>query len=306
MHTQQTARMYADFQGLQKLKNEAASQSDAAIEQVARQFESLFTQMMLKSMREASPGEGLFENSGTQMFRDMFDKQISLEMGGGAGGGLGLADTIARQMREMRQMTPGARGEESAGGEPRTFGLDSVPRTRENPYAGESAAKAHPGWDSPEAFVEDLAPHARRAADELGVEPGVLLAQAALETGWGEHVIRDGEGRSSFNLFNIKADPSWDGPRVSKRTLEFEQGVMQPRNEPFRAYDSPAEAFDDYVDFIRGNPRYRHALERASDSRAYVQELARAGYATDPDYAGKVLSVMRSGSLAGDLGSESG
>jgi flagellar protein FlgJ len=146
--------------------------------------------------------------------------------------------------------------------------------------------------ENPQQFVEDLWPHARRAANELGVKPGVLIAQAALESGWGKHQIRFDDERPSFNLFGIKADGRWDGDRVGVSTLEYRDGVARRERAEFRAYDSLGAAFDDYVDFIQSNPRYGEALAAAGSEQGYVQGLARAGYATDPRYADKILSIL--------------
>jgi flagellar protein FlgJ len=136
-------------------------------------------------------------------------------------------------------------------------------------------------------FLASVRGHAERAAERLGTTPEVLIAQAALETGWGRHVV----GGDSHNLFSIKADPAWEGRTVTQRTLEVFGGRPVRVSAAFRAYADPGEAFDDYVEFIRGNPRYERAIARAADPRAYVQELQRAGYATDPRYAQKILQI---------------
>ncbi|MDH5767110.1 MAG: glucosaminidase domain-containing protein, partial [Gammaproteobacteria bacterium] len=151
-----------------------------------------------------------------------------------------------------------------------------------------------PRWDNAESFVQDIWPHARRAADQLGVSPDVLVAQSALETGWGKHVRYFSNGDNSFNLFGIKADKRWQGESISFNTLEFNDGAMQKQQARFRAYGSLAEAFNDYVDFIQTNPRYQPALEKAYNPAAFTQELQRAGYATDPDYAEKINRVRSS------------
>lgn len=150
---------------------------------------------------------------------------------------------------------------------------------------------------SPEQFVDALMPVAEQVSTRLGIDSRVLLSQAALETGWGEKVIRFADGRSSFNFFNIKADSNWHGAVVTVPTLEYRDGVAVRETANFRAYSSPEESFADYAQLIGNNPRYQDALARASDPRAYVHALQRAGYATDPQYAQKVLSVFASDSL---------
>jgi flagellar protein FlgJ len=154
--------------------------------------------------------------------------------------------------------------------------------------------RAAPDWkpDSPETFVRELWPHARRTARDLGTRPELLLAQAALETGWGQHMIRGTDGSNSFNLFGIKADARWQGERALTETVEFKDGLMRKQQASFRAYGSLADSFADYANFLRSNPRYRQALNRAADAPAFAQALSAAGYATDPDYSGKITRIM--------------
>ncbi len=149
-------------------------------------------------------------------------------------------------------------------------------------------------WESPEKFVEAILPHAREAADKLGVPPKVLMAQSALETGWGKHVPHDGDGRASNNFFGIKADRGWDGERQVHGTLEYESGGLVRRQEAFRQYDSMAASFNDFARFIQENPRYGKALEARDDPEQFARELQQAGYATDPEYAEKLISIMNS------------
>jgi len=165
-----------------------------------------------------------------------------------------------------------------------------------------NADSVHWNPQTPDEFIRDLLPHARKGAAELGVTPGVLIAQAALETGWGQKVIRHADGRSSFNLFGIKADAGWSGDKVRVATLEYEDGIAEKQRASFRAYDSVAGAVSDYVDFIRSNPRYQAVLEQAADPDAYLNGLEAAGYATDPAYADKIRSIMQRGSFMENLG----
>jgi flagellar protein FlgJ len=160
------------------------------------------------------------------------------------------------------------------------------------PGTGDGAPKA---WrpDSPEAFVRDLWPCADAAGKELGVDPRHLLAQAALETGWGRYLPCDTQGNTSFNLFGIKAGAEWAGNSVAVRTLEFEGGVPVPRQARFRAYGSVADSFRDYVSVLRDNPRYAAALNTGSDTSAFTTALQRGGYATDPAYARKISTIAQ-------------
>ena len=145
---------------------------------------------------------------------------------------------------------------------------------------------------SPQDFIRDIWEHAVDAAGKLGVDPRVLVAQSALETGWGKKIIRTGSGSSSFNLFGIKAGEEWQGDAATVRTLEFRDGVAALEKAAFRVYDSLAGSFEDYVDFLSGNPRYRSALDNAPDSAAFLHGLQDAGYATDPAYAAKIMRIV--------------
>jgi flagellar protein FlgJ len=144
-----------------------------------------------------------------------------------------------------------------------------------------------------------LQPFAEQAAKELGVEPKVIIAQAALETGWGRSLIKNSNGGNSFNVFNIKADKGWQGKQAQVATLEFEDGIAKKVNAGFRAYTSFQESFQDYVSFIKSNPRYDNALKQVGNAEHYMHELQRAGYATDPNYADKVMNIYRGNTLAG-------
>jgi len=147
-------------------------------------------------------------------------------------------------------------------------------------------------WQSPHDFIVDILPQARSAAKSLGVSAELLLAQAALETGWGKHTMKFDDGRSSNNLFGIKVGSGWQGNSLHKTSLEHQDGALQHQVSSFRAYATPAQSFADYVDFIRTNPRYQHALQQVGDDQAFIREVHQAGYATDPAYADKVISIL--------------
>ncbi len=286
---------YTDFQGLSELRSRARSDSEASLREVAGQFEALFIQMMLKSMRDASLGEGLLDSEHTKTYQAMFDKQISIDLSKRQG--LGLAEMMVRQLSRAGQNSAVAMG----GPAPRSptqqapvhllaRGSPTAPSSNER---SSLAGKVDWNPESPRAFVRELWPHARRAAQELGTEPEVLIAQAALETGWGRHMIKGADGRNSLNLFGVKADARWQGRRVSSETVEFSDGVMRKERASFRAYGSLGEAFADYADFLKSNPRYSDALAQAQDGADFARALAAAGYATDPDYSRKITAVMR-------------
>jgi flagellar protein FlgJ len=141
-------------------------------------------------------------------------------------------------------------------------------------------------------FIKALKPYAIKASQLLGVNPGLLIAQAALETGWGKHLPKNDEGKPSLNLFGIKADSRWSGETVRTTTLEFIEGIPEKLTQAFRAYPSIQDSFEDYVNFIRSNPRYQPALEKASEPKAYLEEIQKSGYATDPNYAEKIHTIF--------------
>ena len=326
MSTIPSPSIATDFGGLTRLKAQAAKDPAGQARTVAGQFESLFLQQMIKSMRAASPGDPLINGAGMQMFRDMQDQQLALNLANS--GGMGIADFLVRQLSlpggastkvlpprpdgfpsldlHARRAQEGEQAPEAeAGKTPPAAERPSMPVAvyRRIAEAQDAPAGAQGGgesirWQAPEDFVRDLMPHAQAAAARLGVDPQVLIAQSALETGWGRHLPSDAEGRPSLNLFGIKANGGWEGGRAVASTLEYEDGAMVQKREAFRAYDSIRAAFDDYVDFLTSNPRYAGALEHAGDSERFVQELQKAGYATDPAYADKILSILRTGPLS--------
>lgn len=285
------ADVYTDFQGLKRLRAEAQRESPEALKEVARQFEALFIQMMVKSMREASLNEGIMDNDQSKLYQGMYDQQLSLELSKGKG--LGLADTLVRQLSRG----VGGGGQEYALPSPQQLAVRSASPVTVSEVAPVSEATP---WEvsGSEDFVAKLWPHAQRAAAQLGTRPEVLVAQAALETGWGKSVLQHADGRSSYNLFGIKADARWDGDRVQAQTVEFRDGVMGRERAAFRSYDSVQQSFADYVDFLKQNPRYQDALAVGRDSARYAQELQRAGYATDPQYAKKITGILGGAEMA--------
>ncbi len=308
------AQSAIDFHGLNQLRQQAgqSQNEEQTLRQVAGQFESLFVNMMLKSMRQASLAEGLFDSDQSKMYQDMADQQLASDLS--MRGGLGLQDVIMRQLG-------GARYANSAEAIPgQTFSIDTVTvrpslGIKVNEKIIEQIREAKPAplaedtevveidmasmpkrFNSPEEFVEKLWPYAERAAEKLGVAPEVILSQAALETGWGKHILADQKG-SSFNLFNIKAH-RWDGDTVAKNALEYRDGKALHEQSQFRAYDSYQHSFDDYVRFLQTQPRYSEALQHVDDPNAFIEQLHEAGYATDPQYSDKIKRIMNSDTLA--------
>ena len=331
---------YADFQGLARLKATAQNDPREALKTVAHQFETQFIGMLMKSMRDATPQDGLLDSQQSKTFQSMMDQEVAQKIA--AHGGIGLASMIEQQ---LRQDTPGtAQNKALNEAKPHAFPLhpvnpateqavDATPRafklpernpmlkafalgkqapsattanaTNAEPSVSTLAAQAtsvgssskQKYWDSPEAFVDAILPHAEAAAKKLGIPAKVLVAQSALETGWGKHLPVDANGQANFNFFGIKADSSWQGAKQSVNTLEFEGGAMVQRKASFRAYDSVSASFNDFVQFLQENPRYSQALADKSDPERFARALQKAGYATDPQYADKLIAIMRSGRI---------
>lgn len=288
------ASLVTDFAGLASLKARARQDRKDATDEVARQFEALFVQMMMKGMRQASFGGGLLDSQQSLFYRDLYDQQLSTHLAGA--GGIGLADTIRRQLGGEAAPVLAGRGAAGYRAAPTAAARGAVPQV----VAADPVTEAldqPPLQGEPVAFLRALWPAAELAAAELGLDPEALLAQAALETGWGRHVMQRGDGASSHNLFGIKADGRWDGDRVRKTTLEYKDGVALKTRADFRAYDSYDAAFADYVRFVKDNPRYRDAVAATADPKAYFRELQQAGYATDPAYANKIAAILDSPAL---------
>lgn len=293
-----SARLVTDFNGLAALKAQAREDSDEAVDEVARQFESLFIQMMLKGMRDAGFGDDLFDNSQSRMYRDISDQQLAVDMS--SAGGIGLAKVIRRQLGGAAEPAPAGSGVTDYFAHP-VIAVDrpavplvemKQPEPALAPVAAEVVIDDSRMQESPQAFLQALWPQAETTAAQLGLPTEALLAQAALETGWGRHVMQGRDGRNSHNLFGIKADQRWDGDKVRVTTLEYKDGVAVKTRADFRAYDSYAESFADYADFVKGHPRYQQALQQTSDAPAYFRALQQAGYATDPAYADKINDIL--------------
>lgn len=295
---------YHDINSLQQIRQAKGQDEQQALRQAAEQFEAIFMNMLLKSMREANAhfeADGMMHSETTRFYRDMHDNQLASDLS--QSGSLGLADLIEQQLDPAAAL---GRVHKPTPGDllmPRAIHRQSQPQSRveaapvaESEQPAMVAAKQPISWQvsSPAEFVERLLPAAREAASALGLDPLALVAQAALETGWGQHMIRTANGENSFNLFGIKASRGWQGETAVVNTLEYRQGVAQKEKATFRAYQSPEQSLHDYVQFIRGSARYQDAVQVASDSLAYFRQLQAAGYATDPNYAEKIKSVLNS------------
>lgn len=296
----------------------------ARIEEAARGLESQFAQMLIKSMRSATPGDPF---GGDTTYREMYDQALAKELTKGRG--LGLQPMIVRQLSgatatpaspvdglPLRQpaapmslpaadtpsglpLPAGLRGS-SLSLAPASSGtsLQAMAMPPRPPLAAavDSCDENAPlDCSSPEAFARSVWPHARKAAEELGVPAKALVAQAALETGWGRR-LAGREGITSHNLFGIKATGGWRGAKVESATHEYVNGQRINERAAFRSYGSPADSFADYTRLLK-NPRYADARGTGGDVHHFAKALQRAGYATDPAYAAKIVAIADGATL---------
>ncbi|MHC5347900.1 flagellar assembly peptidoglycan hydrolase FlgJ [Pseudomonas sp. A46] len=350
---------YTDLNRLSQLKVGKDRDSEGNIRKVAQEFESLFLNEMMKSMRQAGEAfaEGNYLNSNeTKTYQEMHDQQLAVTLSK-QGRGLGLADVLTRQLSKtghaerpnpFAQVQSGAQASWPVdGGKPVAKAAEAAEPVRDDsrlinqrrlslpgrladrqvsgvaPSAEEQAgaALAAKDWSttrsypaperqpvvgadttraagkrvfaSRDEFIQTLLPMAEKAAERIGVDPRYLVAQAALETGWGKSIIRQGDGSSSHNLFGIKAHRAWDGESARVMTTEYKAGRPVKEAASFRAYDSFEQSFHDYVSFLENNNRYDNALDVADKPEQFVRELQKAGYATDPQYARKITQIAR-------------
>jgi flagellar protein FlgJ len=276
-----------DARGLDALRLQAKRNPELALKGVSQQFEAVFLHTLLKSMRDATPQDGLMDSDQTRAYTSMLDQQMAQSL---SAKGIGLADVMLRQLTRNRA---------AAGAEPTPQPLGAntpapaavpapaaAPAPR--PRRGEvKAERLQQGRD----FLMRMKDHALEASNATGIPARYLLGQAALESGWGKHEIRAADGSQSFNLFGIKAGRNWKGPTVEVMTTEYLDGRPRKVSQKFRAYASYAEAFQDYATLMQGNRRYAAVLKQR-DSAGFAQGLQRAGYATDPQYADKLTRIL--------------
>jgi flagellar protein FlgJ len=285
MTTPANASLAIDTQALGQLRMQAKHTPDQALKAAAQQFESVFLNMMLKSMREATPQDGATDSEQTRMFTGMMDQQLAQSMSSGRG--IGLADMLVKQLRHTGLTAPSALSPQSAIRNPQTSIL--------NPDAVPSAYNA----TTQQNFVNQMLPHALQASGASGVPPELILGQAALESGWGKRQILLADGSNSHNLFGIKATAGWHGKVAEVMTTEYKNGVASKQVEKFRAYSSYDEAFKDYAGMLSSNPRYASVMQQSGSPAGMARALQGSGYATDPKYAEKLVSVMRQMNIAG-------
>jgi len=270
---------YTDSRSLDKLKFESRNDPEKALESVARQFEALFTQTLLKSMRDTSSGDGLLDNDQTRLYQDLFDKQISTNLSEKRG--IGLADVLIRQLRQI-------------GTEKIDPTSNEIPEIKKFNVSSSVSVNNDNNFKSPQDYLKEMYPIANQIENDHGIPAAVMLAQSALETGWGRHVMQANDDKSSNNLFGIKADSRWDGPISTKNTIEYTQGVAEIKRDNFRSYGSFKESMLDYVRFLKSDYRYNQVFGNVNNPEKFTKELQQAGYATDPDYSKKINKIMNS------------
>jgi len=333
---------FLNFQQFKDLKVQARAHSDEAANSVAQQFEGLFVQQMLAAMRSAAKIDNGQDSSYMDFYQDMYDKQLAQTVAGQErlgfsrlilrhmpGGEAGEAENTeavepAASLEFIKPSTKPAAGLEIVNPSIKPAPLEedseitvddaAVVTTSKSPVVVsrviaddfaevDRMERVNNGWQSADHFIADILPQAQSAAKSLGVSAELLLAQSALETGWGKHTMKFADGRSSNNLFGIKAGADWQGDSLHKTSLEHQDGILQNEVSSFRAYATPAQSLADYVDFIKTNPRYQQALQHAGDDQAYIREIHNAGYATDPQYADKIIGILNGETLQRTLAS---
>ena len=306
-----------DVRDMGSLKQSARAGSPQALKTAATQFEAMFVNMMMKSMRDATPQDGLTDSQQTKTFQTMLDQQTSQNI---AKKGIGLADMLVRQLNKQTdaqvQALGGEAGDQASGANAGSFaGMASLMDAKlqraiaaaggnaaaaTTATASDSSASTNKGSQAPHvrSFQEKLSAHAEEASKATGIPAKFMLGQAALESGWGKREIKGRDGTNSHNLFGIKAGSDWKGKVVEATTTEYVNGKAQTKVERFRAYDTYADSFKDYAKLLASNPRYEKVLASAGDASSFAQGLQKAGYATDPNYATKLTSIIKR-SLAG-------
>lgn len=319
--TDLSGKLAIDTKDLSALRESAKQNSPDALKAAAKQFEALFMNMVMKSMREATPSDGLFDNQQTKMYTSMLDQQFSQTM---ANRGVGLADMLVKQLSNNRNgqqpilekdaqgvpdadnaaglINPSRMAQIAAFQEQMRMQMDESnqgtqwlpgPNGIDALMATQSTWKSSARQPHVRAFEDRLMQSATEASRATGIPAKFILGQAALESGWGKREIKAADGSPSHNLFGIKAGPGWAGKVVQATTTEYINGVPHSVVQKFRAYDSYADAFKDYARLLTNNPRYENVIANARDASSFAQGLQRAGYATDPQYAAKLTRIIK-------------
>ncbi len=325
----QQATIYNDLNSLDAIRKQGFSDEEGAIKKAAQEFEAFFLKMMLKSMRQASEVIGednMMSSKQEKMFTGMMDDQLAVDLS--TKGSLGIADLMVEQLvnAKNRNSAP-SQIQNFVANKQHTFSQKSrqdhsvlaannIPNLQPNKNIKDNAiqqsnlnvkadinAEIKPNksqqlpakkslFDSMQSFIQGLYPYAQQAASKLNLDPKVLIAQAALETGWGKFIMHDKQGEPGFNLFGIKSANGWEGDAIEIDTLEVENSIVKKVKAQFRKYQNFAESFEDYTRFLLNNNRYQKAVSMAENPESFVKELQSAGYATDPNYAAKIMRIF--------------
>ena len=262
--------------GLENLRIKAQQDPKAAVREAAKQFETMFTQQLLKSMRDSTMNADMTDNEGTKMGTEMLDSQWASKIAGQPGG---LSDVIARQLERQMGITQGVTAKPASANP-----MPVDPLHPDAPVALPQKAAA--------SFIQAHTDAAAAAEKETGIPAKFMIAQAAHETGWGRKEIKNADGTTSFNLFGMKAGPSWKGATTDVTTTEYIGGRAHKVTQTFRAYSSYAESFADYASTMKNSPRYAAVVAAGNDASGFARGLQKAGYATDPAYATKLAKMI--------------
>ena len=287
-----STRFALDVQAVNGLRVEAKKPGEAGLEAAARQFEALFLNMLMKSMRDATPKDDLIESEQSRLYLSMLDQQFSQTM---AARGIGLAEIMVRQLRHGGSPIPAEKAQV-----PQNHNLEQTGRSgagqSELPAFQQEGLRVSGVPAHVSEFKARVGAYAQEVSQATGIPAQFMLGQAALESGWGKRELRAADGTPSHNLFGIKAGAGWKGPVVEAVTTEYINGIAHKTIEKFRAYPSYAEAFHDYAHLLSSNPRYSEVLRQAVqrlDAEGFAQALQRAGYATDPAYGDKLGRIIK-------------
>lgn len=292
---------YYDFASLKELKADTKDNKEEQLKVIASQLESVFLQLVMKNMQDANEAfkSDLFSREQEDFYRDMLNQQMSLSLS--KAGGIGLADMIVKQLQGASKNAthPMLKTTEAPIANTNIQQSIVLPTQKNNAQPVEANVpsqvpiqkKEKPVESSLDVnnFVKTVMPFAKQVAKIIGIDPKLLVAQSALETGWGKHMIRDSNEVSAHNLFGIKAKAT-HADKVASLTTEYVN--QQPVKEvaDFKSYASMLESFLDYVSLLQ-TKRYEKALANVEDPKAFLNELQNAGYATDPQYANKVFAI---------------
>ena len=293
-----------DIKASADLRAKLNKDPQAGLKQAAQQFEGMLLQMMLKSMRDATPQDGMMDSDQTRFFTSIMDQQLAQNLS--AKGSLGFAKLIEQQLGRtllagqaeggvspmevfQKAMLEGQAARSSSSN------LGGAERIRNAPASVPEVSGSDKSGQ-PGEFVNRIWPYAVEAANTLGVPPHFLAAHSALESGWGKNEIRTADGANTFNLFGVKAGRNWQGASVEVQTTEYVNGVAQSVREKFRVYGSYAESFNDYANLLRNNPRFAGVIGQ-QDGTQFARSLQQSGYATDPLYADKLGRIITGNTL---------